>query len=172
MLSFQEHIVGVLSCVVEDIPYDTLNCLKCCFCYRGIHTACVLDPTLPHICLHCVDPTAKKGLEFEETEQSSVRLIWTLPNVLFFFGISSNITWEGGEVSHSVSFSLCSCSFSLKQATKTLAEAKKEHRASTGRLAGRVLRKSMVSSYQSDDDADIFDEFDWYHYFLVSFLDL
>ena len=121
-----------------------------------------------------MDPAAKKGLEFEETEQSSVRLIWTLPkcSFFFFFGIPSNITWEGGEVSHSVSFSLCSCSFSLKQATKTLAEAKKEHRASTGRLAGRVLRKSMVSSYQSDDDADIFDEFDWYHYFLVSFLDL
>ena len=53
-----------------------------------------------------------------------------------------------------------------------LAEAKKEHRASTGRLAGRLLRKNMVTSYQSDDDADIFDEFDWYHNFFVVILDL
>ena len=53
-----------------------------------------------------------------------------------------------------------------------LAEAKKEQRASTGRLAGRLLRKNMVTSYQSDDDADIFDEFDWYHIFFVVLLDL
>ena len=73
VFAFPWHLLGMVCCIVEDTPYDTISCLKCCFCYRGIHRACVLDATLVHICSHCVDPGAKKGLDFEEQQQPTVR---------------------------------------------------------------------------------------------------
>lgn len=61
----------------DDTPYDTLNCLKCCFCYRGIHKECVLDTSLAHICSRCIESSSKKTLDFEENELSTVRFTVT-----------------------------------------------------------------------------------------------
>ena len=65
----------------DDVPYDVWNCIKCHFCYRGIHKECVLDTSLSHICSQCADVPAKKKLPFQE-EQSTGRFalsteLWT-----------------------------------------------------------------------------------------------
>ena len=71
------HPAFVLFGFSEDVPYDTLSCLKCHFCYRGIHRACVLDHTLPHLCIVCANPEAKKSLGFDEEEEHSTARLWT-----------------------------------------------------------------------------------------------
>ena len=42
----------------------------------------------------------------------------------------------------------------------TLAQARKQYGHGTGRAKGRLLRMSMLAPSQSDDDNDIFDEFE------------
>ena len=68
---------------------------------------------------------------------------------------------RGGGRGGANSPSLClSCPCSLKQATKTLAEARQEKRVGTGRRKGKMLRRTMLAPSSSDDDGDIFDEFE------------
>ena len=49
---------------------------------------------------------------------------------------------------------------SLKQATKMLAETKQKKRVGTGCQKGKMLRRTMLAPSSSDDDGDIFDEFE------------
>ena len=60
----------------DDVPYDVWNCIKCHFCYRGIHKECVLDTSLSHICSRCADVPAKKKLPLQE-EQSTGRFAFS-----------------------------------------------------------------------------------------------
>ena len=95
VLQYPNPKIPTLVLFPDDIPYDTLNCLKCSFCYRGIHKQCVLDTSLAHICLRCIESSSKKTLDFEEDKLSTVRITvtkkwkWTVhvySNCIFFWG--------------------------------------------------------------------------------------
>ena len=82
----------------DDVPYDVWNCIKCHFCYRGIHKECVLGTSLSHICSRCADVPAKKKLQFQE-EQSTGRFalstyLWTC--IFFLLVFHFFFPWRGG----------------------------------------------------------------------------
>ena len=143
----------------DDVPYDVWNCIKCHFCYRGIHKECVLDTSLSHICSRCADVPAKKKLPLQE-EQSTGRFAFSplLRACMFFFFFvyfSFFSRWRGGV---SIYQFLCPCK-SLKQSTKSLADAKKETRAGMAPYKSRLLRKRMLAEHQSDnEDSDHFEQ--------------
>ena len=66
----------------------------------------------------------------------------------------------GGGPTHLPCAFLVLVACSLKQGTKTLAEAKKEKRVGTGRHKGKMLRRTMLAPSSSDDDTDIFNKFE------------
>ena len=144
----------------DDVPYDVWNCIKCHFCYRGIHKECVLDTSLSHICSRCADVPAKKKLPLQE-EQSTGRFAFSplLRACMFFFFFFCIFflffPLKGGG---SIYQFLCPCK-SLKQSTKSLADAKKETRAGMAPYKSRLLRKRMLAEHQSDnEDSDHFEQ--------------
>ena len=60
-------------------PYDYTHCVKCTQCYRGIHLACLSDPTDKMSCSFCTGKI-KRQLTFtdEIPESMSPALRWVL----------------------------------------------------------------------------------------------
>ena len=71
--------MSFLSGSVIGHPYDYTHCVKCTQCYRGIHLACLSDPTDKISCSFCTGKI-KRQLPFtdEIPESMSPALRWVL----------------------------------------------------------------------------------------------